>query len=97
MSRRRNRKYRCIRHFKYRIKRRFHLDNTMIVQLEKILMRRLFLGKLKIVEEDERALRIWFPELHKKCILIFDKKDNIFITGYVGNKSFFNKHNYLKV
>jgi len=92
----RSRLARCRRHFRYRISIRFHIKRKIVLNLEMILMRKLFLGKLIIVKENKRSLMIWYPDLHEKCILIFDKKRNVFLTGYVGNRSYLVKHKVLK-
>jgi len=81
-----SRKSRFRRHFKWRLHFRFHLKSQIVQEVEAILMQRLFINKLHILKETEDTVKIWYPELHKKCILIFDKKENVFVTAYKKRK-----------
>lgn len=44
------------------------------------------MGKLRILEEEDRGLKIYFPAIHEKCILIFSKQLNVFVTSYPAGK-----------
>lgn len=74
-------------HFRKRLKYRFKFHNDFSQQLERQLMSELFMGSLKIVEEDEHGLKIHYPAIHNRCILIFNKEINVFISGYPANRS----------
>ena len=70
------------RHFKSMISMRFRVSRSSVTELEQILMRKLFMGELLIIGEDDRGLKIWFPLLGKDTIFIFNRVYQMFITGY---------------
>lgn len=74
--------YKSRRHFRRSLQCRFKIPRNITQELERYLMRDLFMGRLNILDEDDRGLKIHFPAIHKKCILIFSKETNVFITGY---------------
>lgn len=70
------------RHFRHSLKWRFKIPSIETQELEKSLMRELFMGNLNVVEDEERGLKIYYPAIHNRCILVFSKSANVFITGY---------------
>jgi len=77
--------YKARRHFRKRLEYRFGIKTSFAQELEKQLMSELFIGCLKIVENTDQDLKIHYPAIHNKCILIFSKESNTFITGYPAN------------
>ena len=75
----------CRNHFRYRLSQRFKIKRADARGIEETLMQRLFLGTLNFLKEDMDTIKVWFPELHRKCVVIFDKQKNVFITGYKRN------------
>ncbi len=70
------------RHFVRRIASRFYMKYRQASKVRDDVISLLILNQLPILFEDKEIVKVWYPQLHKQCVLIFDKINKILITGY---------------
>ena len=82
-------------YFQKRLKWRFKLPRDEADKLENEVMSKLFMGKLKLFDEDDRGIKIRYPILHKQCVLVFNKQKMRLRTAYKRSRIYEKKNKYL--